>query len=264
MRLNTGFVFCALVCLSTILHPACGSPLPSSSNRLPLTPSPSNSGSSGQDSDSDWGSGSEQASPSPRPLTPESQTLRFKFYRGTGPAPIGIETDLLKNYIREGLKYYGSTKLDIRNPLIDTDHVSLNVEGDHPEPMKNSHLRDDLQELVYGIQFLPAPGEGPDFLGSAILTIQYNSRLRAPVADRRTAKMHLFIFRLDWSQLYHSLDSQRRVVGPASDQVRIGPGSEANLRFTNPNPNHPLEVGPVIPEATSNNHEGGHGAHQSH
>ncbi|KAJ3756458.1 hypothetical protein EV360DRAFT_84923 [Lentinula raphanica] len=175
MRLNTGFVFCALVCFSTILHPACGSPVPSSNGMHGM----------------ETASGSKSNARQPAQSGP--RTLRFvAFVPGDTSIEPSIEFPLLKSCLEEGGKRFATSILGIDDPIIDTDHFESNGA---PHPTKTTNIDDGphpLQELQYIFSFVD-PDENSPIVGYAGVTIVYDVNASAPVEDRSTTKMVMYL-----------------------------------------------------------------------
>ncbi|KAJ3756460.1 hypothetical protein EV360DRAFT_71965 [Lentinula raphanica] len=204
MRLNTGFVFCALVCLSTILHPACGSPVPPSNGMRMSSLS------------------SETASGSNADPETEAQSWTVRVFgiiqRDSSDPPVEVHRDVnfdfLKSCLVEGLTPYATSKLGIDNPIIDTNN--FHDRGELPTPLRNSPRL--------------------DFAGFASLTIVYDVHTSEPLADRSSIRM------VSWKvpfppgdtpdDITHEIVNQMPHV---DDILRIGPGI-SDLRFTNPDP----------------------------
>ncbi|KAJ3722613.1 hypothetical protein C8R42DRAFT_775847 [Lentinula raphanica] len=237
MRLNTGFVFCALVCFSTILHPVCGSPLPSSNGMR--TPSLT----------SDSGSESESNSQL-HTLSESHRTLRLESFVA-GEIPVRIELDFLESCVIEGLKPFASTKLGIAHPIIDTHNFA---QREQPFPLSTKPLDDGQQVLTYMCIFTPSPNLSFTFVGVVIVQIVYDVHRSAPSADRSTTRMFIYIVR-PRSHPPNPYELARQLPQGDTDALQIGPGYD--LRFTNPVPFDHLKVGPVRRIAAPATNNGG-------
>ncbi|KAJ3818947.1 hypothetical protein F5880DRAFT_1169337 [Lentinula raphanica] len=210
MRLNTGFVFCALVCLSTILHPACGSPVPPSNGMR----TPSLMSDNGSETDS--GSNAD----------PETQSRTVRVFGIIQPDPsdppveVHVNFDFLKSCLVQGLTPYATSKLGIDDPIIDTNN--FHDRGELPIPLRKRILSAGRGEVDFMFSFTSSPRL--DFAGFASLTIVYDVHTSEPLADRSSIRM------LSWKvpfppgdtpdDITHGIVNQ---VPHVDDILRIGP-----------------------------------------
>ncbi|KAJ3769958.1 hypothetical protein FB446DRAFT_190077 [Lentinula raphanica] len=180
MRLNTGFAFCALVCFSTILHPVCGSPLPSSNGMR----TPSLTSDSGSESESN----SQLHTPSE-----SHRTLRLESFVA-GEIPVRIELDFLESCVIEGLKPFASTKLGIAHPIIDTHNFA---QREQPFPLSTKPLDDGQQVLTYMCIFTLSPNrDSRTFFTQVCELYRQLARLAAPCSSPPLIGVYLINERL--------------------------------------------------------------------
>ncbi|KAJ3971869.1 hypothetical protein EV361DRAFT_183857 [Lentinula raphanica] len=234
MRLNACSVFYALLCSSTIVHTACGRPL----LQDPIAPTDRASDAGGSPSNS-------------RPATPDRNVLQVEEADGTESASAEIRV-LARMYYRAGLRYYGTNELRMPHPVVSTEDVA------QIPVLSKTDRSDGVQELSFKAKFTNPTRDVFDSWGIAELTILHDPRqARARPADRSTAKMSMYLQRP-----LSSVNNGGQPEIQSSHLVEIGP--PGNLRFTNPVPDHPWDVGPVRPnEATSTAHHDQHGSSET-
>ncbi|KAJ3774766.1 hypothetical protein FB446DRAFT_457022 [Lentinula raphanica] len=224
MRLNTKSVLYALVCLSAILHTACGSPLPTPDVVIPIS----------------------SAAPGP------SLSIHYSFQhpgaavlRVLSHHPVKGINELLYNYILAGFDHF-HTALGYTVAHIHFDYVTDN-KGTDPVPHFFDYYFEELGlwEFQYHITFSSQPSDTVSNIGiwgDAYLTIFVDPNFPTKPVDRVMGSMKMELKKCD------GLKSR----GKCPDVPRIGPlyaslGDHSILAFSEPEPkSKPFAVGKVV------------------